>query len=568
MAASADGARRRRRSRRALVLALAVVASCVTAVVGAPGRAVADGPRVTGTGASFPQIELEDWVVQIARAPYNLSVNYVPAGSTVGRQSYIDGTHDYGVSDIPFQPGELERSSDYRPFTYVPISAGGVGFMFNIADAVGEQITELNLTPRTVCRMFTERGMRWNDPEVVADNPGVPLPDANIVPVMRSDGAGTSFVFSAYCIETVPDVWAAFIALVGSDPVLSSGADRPFFDGQPTSKWPAFAGTVSYGADGVAGVVANPATGANAITYNEAGFADKYGLPNAWVRNAAGIYMQPTARAVNTALAYAIPADDGTFTLEYNAPDPGAYFPATYSYVIAPTDPADLSADKGRVLATFLYYCATAGQERAEDLGYAPLSRQVTEIALRAIPRIPGAPPPPSLDGTPATDPPSTIPVTSTTAPGQGSSTTAGGGGPGSPSTAAGDESGTTAPGGGVGGGGGGGGSQGGGGASRGGTAPVTVPVTAADGSVVTTPDGAVVTAAVSNGTAVIDGVVVAVGGGEGDDGVDEAALDAVEPIAARGPDRHEVAWMFVQGAALFLVGSAFAMGLRARRSR
>jgi phosphate transport system substrate-binding protein len=545
------------RLRHALAVSLVIAGAVASTVVGAPAPAGADGPTVSGTGSSFVGIEIEQWRVDAARPPLRLSINYVPGGSTLGREAYMANTHDYAVSDIPFQPGELERGgSAVRPFTYVPISAGGVGFMFNVEDAVGNRIEDLNLSPRTVCRMFSEPGMQWNDPEVVAENPDVQLPAEPVKPVLRVDGAGTSFVLMAYCIETAPDVWERFIALVQNDPVLLQSADAPFLAGEPSSRWPAFAGTTGYGAAGVADTVANPATGRNAITYNEAGYALERGFPNAWVRNAAGVYLQPSARAVNIALGYAIPSDDGTFTLEYNAPDPGAYFPATYSYVIAPT--SGISEDKGRVLATFLYYCATSGQAKAEGLGYAPLSRQVTDIALRSIPRIPGAPPPPSPTG--ATDPPTTLPAPTTAPGGGGSTTSTGAGGATTASTGSGGGAATTAPP-------GSGGTTAG--TSAGGGPAVTVPVTAADGSVVTAADGSVVTAEVSNGTAVVNGIVVAVDpGGVGTTTSTVTDLEAAQQIAAREPDDHEVALMFLEGAALFLVGSVFAHTVRSRIAR
>jgi len=156
--------------------------------------------------------------------------------------------------------------------------------------------------------------------------------------------------------------------------------------------------------------------GKDAITYNEAGFAKERGLPNATVQNASGRFTAPEEEAVTVALGYASPnkpggVEDGTFSLNYTGADPRAYFPSTYSYVIAQT--AGFPADKGAVLARFLCYAVTKGQEIAPRLQYARLSSVLVELALRQAAKIPGfpgldqcavagaaaPPPPPELNG-------------------------------------------------------------------------------------------------------------------------------------------------------------------------
>jgi phosphate transport system substrate-binding protein len=357
---------------------------------------------ISGGGSSFAQLEIEQWRADVARPPYNLRVDYQSAGSTFGRQKYLSGQLDWGQSDITFQPSEqpLVDKSPRKNFVYVPTSAGGLGFMYNLIGNDGRRITNLRVSQATVCRMFTEENMMWNDPALVAENPGLPLPNRPIRPVVRSDGSGTSYVFSAFCIANAPQVWQAFISLIAR--VAPDTGDLAFRSGAPTSQWPSSYGLVGaqFAADGVADFVANDVSGRDAITYNEAGFALERGLPNAYVRNAAGVYLLPEAKYVSVALAYATGRPDGTFTLNYTAPDPEAYFPSTYSYAIAQTTGFD--PNKGLTLATFLNYAVTKGQERAEKLGYARLSTVLVNLALDQIVKIPGAPPRPTdLAGAP-----------------------------------------------------------------------------------------------------------------------------------------------------------------------
>jgi len=396
----------------AVGVVLMAVAARPAAAASAPRRvaaapiAFAAGPApIGGGGSSFAQLEIEQWRADVARPPYSLKVDYQAAGSTFGRQKYLAGQLDFGQSDITFQPEEANAvaASPRRNFVYVPISAGGLGFMYNLTGKDGQRIKNLKLSQESVCRAFTEDGIYWDDPAIVAENspgPGPNLPHEQIHPVVRSDGSGTSYVFSAFCIANVPAVWQRFISLILQ--VARDTGSAEFLAGRPTSQWPSGYGQAQaqFAADGVADFVANDVSGRNAITYNEAGFAIERGLPNAAIRNAAGVYHTPDAPNVSVALAYATGRPDGTFTLNYTAPDPDAYFPSTYSYTIAQTtgfDPA-----KGATLATFLNYAVTKGQERAVPLGYARLSTVLVNLALDQIVKIPGAPPrPTNLSGAP-----------------------------------------------------------------------------------------------------------------------------------------------------------------------
>ena len=377
------------RSSRFLGLLVGIVMATGILITGWGSPAFAAGPKVNGGGASFPQIEFDQWTSVVASKPYNLAINYVPAGSTFGRTNYLSGSFDFGVSDIAFSPEELAQAGNgpRKNLVYVPVSAGGLAFMYNLVDNSGNPVNTLKLSANAACRVFAEVGLKWNDPEIAGLNPGLDLPNRDVLPFVRADGSGTSYVLSEYCKSRAAYTWSKFLAdRVASEPSLAA---TPFGQGLPTSNWPLNWGRVSgqQASDGVSDAVALTPDG---ITYVETGFAINKKKPVAAVQNAAGAFVLPTAGAVSKALAFAVKVADGTYSLNYAGSDGAAYFPSTYSYVITQTTGAP--ADKGDVLGKFLCYAVTAGQDSAERLGYARLSAQLVSGAVSAIGQIPGAP--------------------------------------------------------------------------------------------------------------------------------------------------------------------------------
>jgi phosphate transport system substrate-binding protein len=571
----------RRRPTLRLAGAVALVATLVP-VHGTP-RAAAAGPGLNGGGSSFAKLEIDQWRAEVARKPYELDVNYVAQGSSFGRNQYIIGALDFAASDIPFQPAELSElnKTGRKDFAYVPVSAGGLGFMYNLIDSGGQQITNLNLDPNSACRMFTDDTMMWNDPALQALNPNLGLPDHRVGAIVRADGSGTSFVLSEFCIATAPDVWAAFQAAEQNNP----SAVPELAAGDPISNWPTNRFGSAVAADGVAAAVAD-SSGLYGVTYNEAGFAKVRGFPNANMRNASGNFTQPTEQAVSIALGYATGRANGTFQLDFQGGDPAAYFPSTYSYVIAQTtgfDPA-----KGEVLARFLCYSITKGQrvELTEALGYARLSAPLVELGRVAIAKIPGAPPWDQCKVESAAPPPPP--------PSGGGST--GGGSTGGGSTGGGSTGGGAAPAGGgsagdgsasAGGGSTGGGTAAGGGSTGGGTAAGggstgagtvgagALPASGANNSGAVTPLGAagasgvVVCTDPDTGLAAACDSVASMLPVPGAGAAGGTALPAsAKPLAPKnpvvepdsgGPTATQILWWLLQGASICAVGFALA---------
>jgi phosphate transport system substrate-binding protein len=376
-----------------LLAAVGLVASGLV-VTAAPASA---GVTVDGAGSTWSSIAVTQWAADVGRQ--GLSINFQANGSTAGRVYYYKDQVDFAVSEIPFQKDYRDATgtvstdeialATHRPWAYLPIVAGGTSFMYHL-DINGKRYTNLNLAPEVVAKIFTGVIRSWNDPAIAADNPGVPLPALAIKPVIRSDGSGTTAQFTAFMASQTPGTWSAFCQKVGLP------ANCP-----PTSLYPEFDGSVGQQlSDGVAAFVAAPYNN-GAITYVEYGYARQRGYPVASVLNRAGYYAQPTAQNVAVALTAAAINPDGTQVLGgvYANPDPRTYPVSSYSYMIVPTTTArPFSTEKGDALGRFILYFVCAGQQKAEQLGYSPLPKNLVQIAFDAERRIPGAPAPPAIE--------------------------------------------------------------------------------------------------------------------------------------------------------------------------
>jgi phosphate ABC transporter phosphate-binding protein len=379
-----------------LAIASALASSLALSANIAPASA---SDPVDGAGSTWSQIAVDQWRADVARQ--GLVVNYQGVGSTAGRVAYYQAQVDFAVSEIPFQSAQYDRQGNLladetqlaasRPYAYLPIVAGGTAFMYNLK-ANGQRITDLKLSPTTVAKIFTGQINMWNDPAIVADNPQRVMPATRIKPVIRSDGSGTTAQFTAYMAEETTSDWNVLCqrANLGSScPATSLYPDFPNsgFAAQQFS-------------DGVANFVAAQYND-GAITYVEYGYAKERGFPVASLKNASGAYTQPTAVNVSVALQGARINSDGTQVLRgvYRNTDARTYPMSSYSYMIVPTsEVAPFTASKGQSLSEYIFYFLCAGQQKAEQLGYAPLPRNLVEFGFDAVARIPGAVAAPAID--------------------------------------------------------------------------------------------------------------------------------------------------------------------------
>jgi phosphate transport system substrate-binding protein len=374
---------------------VAVATLLVAAVVPLRAHAAYADASIDGAGSTWSQIAIDQWRADVARQ--GLSINYQGVGSTSGRVFYYQDQTDFGVSEIPFTPAYRDISgsvitdevslASHRPYAYLPIVAGGTSFMYHL-DVNGQRYTDLRLSPETLAKIFTRDITNWNDPAVAADNPQLHIPSLPIHIVVRSDGSGTTAQFTAYLASKATALWNTFCRRSGLnvDPCPS------------VSLWPDINTPSQQFSDGVADYVAAPYNN-GAITYVEYGYALQRGYPVASILNRAGYYTQPTAHDVAIALQGATINADGTQNLQgvYDFRDARAYPVSSYSYMIVPTSTATpFNANKGITLSKFILYFLCVGQQKAEQLGYSPLPRNLVQVAFDALQRIPGhvAPPP------------------------------------------------------------------------------------------------------------------------------------------------------------------------------
>ncbi len=385
---------RRVRARIARVaLAVGIVAATLP-LAASPAHA---DVSIDGAGSTWSQIAIDQWRADVARQ--GLSVNYQGVGSTSGRVFYYQDQTDFAASEIPFTSAYRDQTGSvvtdevklaaHRPYAYLPTVAGGTSFMYHL-DINGHRYTGLRLSPVTLAKIFTGGIANWDDPAIAADNPQVHIPSVPIHVVVRSDGSGTTAQFTAFMASVTPDVWNAFCRRVGVN--LSPCP--------PVSLWPDINAPSQQFSDGVADYVAAPYNN-GAITYVEYGYALQRGFPVVSMLNRAGYYVQPTAQDVAIALQGATLNSDGTQNLlgVYSFPDPRAYPVSSYSYMIVPTSTASpFNADKGATLSKFILYFVCAGQQKAAQLGYSPLPKNLVQIAFNAVNRIPGHVPTPPID--------------------------------------------------------------------------------------------------------------------------------------------------------------------------
>ena len=349
---------------------------------------------VSGEGSSWSANALNQWIANVQQD--GMRINFTANGSTTGREDWIKGLTDFAASDIPFQTNPNDGSAPESPtagsFAYMPITAGGTVFMYNLK-IDGQQVTNLRLSGENIAKIFTGAITNWDDPAIAADNPGLKLPDQTIVPVVRSDGAGSSYFLSQWMISQYPSLWSSYCSKTGRAPACGATSFYPTVSGSSMiaqSGDLGVSGYVSQGyADGAIGYV----------NYSYA-LADKF--PVAQMLNAAGYYTEPTAQNVAVSLL-----QDQVDTTDVNNPalyltqnlsgvwtdpDPRTYPLSEYGYLILPTKvEGQFTQDKGTTLAAFSYYAMCQGQQYSAQLGYSPMPINLVQASFAQIAKIPGA---------------------------------------------------------------------------------------------------------------------------------------------------------------------------------
>lgn len=370
------------RWRRLASRAAVVLATVVMTVAGGQTAYAETFAAIGGAGSTWSANAIDLWRVNVNQ--YGMTVNYAFTGSSDGSSQFRNGTVDFAVSDLPYGLTDTNGTDapPARPFAYVPIVAGGSSIAYNLKVG-GVRVTNLRLSGAVVAKIFTGQIANWSDPAIQADNPGLALPDKAITRVVRSDGAATTFTFTAWLSSQHPGLWDAYCAAAG----------RPTPCG-PTAYFP-LVGTgilAASGSIGVAAYVRQPQS-EGSIAVVEHSYALQSGLSEVKVLNTAGYYVSPTAGNVAVALTAARTSPNliADLTGVYTNPDPRAYPFSSYSYLIVPTtESGSFTALRGHTLAQFASFAICQGQQQASLLSYSPLPINLVRAGLDQLRRVPG----------------------------------------------------------------------------------------------------------------------------------------------------------------------------------
>ncbi|RJQ89628.1 phosphate ABC transporter substrate-binding protein PstS [Amycolatopsis panacis] len=362
---------------------LAALAAVLVLLLVGQQPAMAQGyVPISGSGSTWSSNALDQWRKNVEQ--YGMRINFSATGSTAGRNDFRNGQVDFAVSEIPYglTDGGVLDANPARGFAYMPIVAGGTALMYNLK--IGNtRVTNLRLSGKTLTGIFTGTITNWADPAIKADNPGLALPARKIIPVVRSDGSGTTAQFTAYMASEFSGMWDAFCRRAGR------AAPCGF-----TSFFPLVSPMI--GQSGSLGVTnyTRQDQSEGAITYVEYSYARNAGFPIAKVLNKAGYYIEPKAPSVAVALLGAGIRPDLTQELGgvYHNNDSRTYPLSSYSYMILPTTTASpFTQVKGKTLSDFAYYFLCEGQQQADNLGYSPLPINLVQAGLNQVARIPGS---------------------------------------------------------------------------------------------------------------------------------------------------------------------------------
>jgi phosphate transport system substrate-binding protein len=335
-------------------LCLASALACSGAGGTGPGGGAAAGGAVSlrGAGASFPNPLYQKWLSEYGKAHPEVRIDYQSIGSGGGIKQIKEQTIDFGATDAPMTNEDMPAPP--AEILHIPTVLGAVVITYNL-EGVAQP---LRFSPDVIADIFLGKVKRWDDARIKADNPGVSLPAADITPVYRSDGSGTSAVFTDYLSKVSPE-WKEKVG-TGTSP-----------------KWPA-----GLGAKGNEGVTGQVKQTPNTIGYVELAYAAQNRLPAALVKNASGNFVAPTLDAVTAAAAESLATtpDDLRVSIT-NAGGPNVYPVSSYTYLLVYKDQKD--AAKGRALVDFIWWGVHEGQAVTKDpqYPYAPLPAEIVKRA-------------------------------------------------------------------------------------------------------------------------------------------------------------------------------------------
>ena len=309
---------------------------------------------INAAGATFPAPIYQKWFEEYHKAHPDIQINYQAIGSGGGIRQLTEGTVDFGASDMPMTDDQLSKITKFKVLHF-PTVLGGIVPTYNVSGA-----PDLKFSGATLAGIYLGNIKKWNDPALKKDNPGVNLPNEDITVVHRSDGSGTSFVFSDYLAKVSPE-WKTKVGVNAS------------------VNWPV--GLGGKGNEGVAGLVKQTP---NSIGYVELIYAVQNKMSYGSIKNAAGNFVKADFNTVSEAAAGAAKEMPEDFRVSINnAPGKNAYPISTFTWLLIPNTIGD--ATKKKSITDFLQWMMTTGQADAQGLSYAPLPKQVVAKEQKQI---------------------------------------------------------------------------------------------------------------------------------------------------------------------------------------
>jgi phosphate transport system substrate-binding protein len=311
---------------------------------------------LNGAGATFPYPMYSKWFSEYNKLHPDVQINYQSIGSGGGIRQVLNGTVDFGASDGPMTDEQLKEAK--TKILHIPTVMGAVVPAYNVPGVSAD----IKFTPEALSGIFLGKIQMWNDAAITSANPGVKFPDQSIIVIYRSDGSGTTFIFTDYLSKISKD-WASTV-------------------GKGTSvKWPG--GLGGKGNEGVAGQVRQLQ---GSIGYVELIYAVQNKITYGFVKNAAGNFVRASLEGVTEAAASA-PAMPADFRVSItNAPGKTAYPISSSTWLLIPEQSKD--PKKGKILADFLNWMVIDGQKMTSQLSYAPLPASVVEKVKAAIKQV------------------------------------------------------------------------------------------------------------------------------------------------------------------------------------
>jgi phosphate transport system substrate-binding protein len=348
--------------KRMATLALAVLAAACgrggerSPQSGADTSAAGGRVNLTGAGATFPYPVYSKWVLEYTRLHPDVQINYQSIGSGGGIRQFMDATVDFGATDGPMADSQITVLNGN--VLHIPTVIGAVVPAYNLP-----QVTQnLRFTPEVLAGIFSGEISSWDDSRIASLHPGTQLPRVPIVVIHRSDGSGTTYVWTDYLSKVSP-TWRQRV-------------------GRGTSvSWP-----VGLGARGNEGVASQVTQTPGAIGYVELVYATQNRITYGFVRNRSEQYVHASLPAVTSAAAVPFAADTD-FRVSITDPPAGDAYPvASFTWILIPREMRDPA--KARALLEFLWWATHDGQRFATDLGYAPLPEPVVRLVEERLKRV------------------------------------------------------------------------------------------------------------------------------------------------------------------------------------